>query len=41
MISKGLIDLNPLISLVLPFAKLEEALQAALRIDTYRVIVAL
>ena len=41
MISRGGIDLNPLISLVLPFDRLEDALQAALRIDTYRVIVTL
>ncbi|RLC93708.1 MAG: alcohol dehydrogenase [Chloroflexi bacterium] len=39
MISQGLIDLKPFISLVLPFAKLEEGLQAALRPDTYRVVV--
>jgi threonine dehydrogenase-like Zn-dependent dehydrogenase len=39
MISGGLIDLKPLISLVLPFEKLEEALRAALQPDTYRVIV--
>ncbi|RLC62687.1 MAG: hypothetical protein DRI80_05760 [Chloroflexota bacterium] len=39
MISEGLIDLKPFISLVLPFERLEEGLQAALRPDTYRVIV--
>jgi threonine dehydrogenase-like Zn-dependent dehydrogenase len=39
MISAQAIDLRPLISLILPFEKLEEALQAALRPDTYRVIV--
>jgi 2-desacetyl-2-hydroxyethyl bacteriochlorophyllide A dehydrogenase len=39
MISQGLVDLKPFISLVLPFEKLEEGLQAALRPDTYRVIV--
>lgn len=39
MISRGLIDLKPFISLVLPLEKLEEGLQAALRPDTYRVIV--
>jgi threonine dehydrogenase-like Zn-dependent dehydrogenase len=39
MISDRTVDLRPLISLVLPFDKLEEALQAALRSDTYRVIV--
>jgi len=38
MISRGLIDLKPFISLVLPFERLEEGLQAALRLDTYRVI---
>jgi L-iditol 2-dehydrogenase len=39
MISERAIDLKPLISLVLPFEKLEEGLQAALRPDTYRVVV--
>ncbi len=39
LISRGLIDLDPFISLVLPFEKLEEGLQAALRPDTYRVVV--
>jgi threonine dehydrogenase-like Zn-dependent dehydrogenase len=39
LISRRLIDLTPFISLVLPFEKLEEGLQAALRPDTYRVIV--
>jgi hypothetical protein len=39
MISDALIDLKPLISRVFPFDELEEALQAALRPDTYRVIV--
>ncbi len=39
LISDALIDLKPLISRVFPFEKLEEALQAALRPDTYRVIV--
>ncbi|MDY7078373.1 MAG: zinc-binding dehydrogenase [Chloroflexota bacterium] len=39
MISRGLVDLKPFISLVLPFEKLEQGLQAALRPDTYRVIV--
>jgi threonine dehydrogenase-like Zn-dependent dehydrogenase len=38
MISGGLIDVKPFISLVLPFERLEEGLQAALRPDTYRVI---
>ena len=39
MISRGLIDLKPFISLVLPFEKLEEGVEAALRPDTYRVVV--
>ncbi len=39
MISQGLIDLKPFISLVLPFEKLGEGLQAAQRPDTYRVVV--
>ncbi len=39
MISSGSIDIEPLISLILPLEQLEEALQAALRADTYRVIV--
>lgn len=39
MISQGVIDLKPFISLVLPFDKLEEGLQAALQPDTYRVVV--
>ena len=39
MISSGAIDLKPLISLTLPLAQLEEGLQAAMRPDTYRVIV--
>ena len=39
LISQGLIDLKPFISLVLPFERLEEGLQAAMRPDTYRVIV--
>lgn len=39
MISQGTVDLKPFISLVLPFERLEEGLQAALRPDTYRVIV--
>jgi len=39
MISQRLVDLKPFISLVLPFEKLEEGLQAALRPDTYRVVV--
>jgi len=39
LISQGLVDLKPFISLVLPFERLEEGLQAALRPDTYRVIV--
>jgi threonine dehydrogenase-like Zn-dependent dehydrogenase len=39
MISSGAIDLKPLISLTLPLSQLEEGLQAAMRPDTYRVIV--
>ena len=39
MISRGLIDLKPFISLVLPFERLEEGLQAALGRDTYRVVI--
>ena len=39
LIVHDLIDLEPFISRVLPFARLEEALQAALKPDTYRVIV--
>ena len=38
MISQGLIDLKPFISLVLPFERLKEGLQAAQRPDTYRVV---
>ncbi|MBN1178504.1 MAG: zinc-binding dehydrogenase [Anaerolineae bacterium] len=39
MISWGLIDLKPFVSLVLPFEKLEEGLQAAMQPTTYRVVV--
>jgi threonine dehydrogenase-like Zn-dependent dehydrogenase len=39
MISKGAIDLRPLIARTFPFMELEEALQAACKPDTYRVIV--
>jgi len=39
MISGRRVDLRPLISLSFPLAQLEEALQAAIRPDTYRVIV--
>jgi len=39
MIARGLIDLKPLISLRFPLLELQEALEAALRPDTYRVIV--
>ena len=39
MIYEGLIDLKPFISLALPLDRLEEGLQAALRLDTYRVII--
>jgi hypothetical protein len=41
MISYGLIEMKPFISLVLPFEKLEEALQRARQPDTYRVLVAM
>jgi threonine dehydrogenase-like Zn-dependent dehydrogenase len=40
MISQGLIDLKPFISLVLPLERLEEGLQAAMRPETYRVVIA-
>jgi threonine dehydrogenase-like Zn-dependent dehydrogenase len=39
MISSGAVDLRPLISLTLPLAQLVKGLQAAMRPDTYRVIV--
>ncbi len=39
MISLRIVDMKPYISLVLPFSELEAAFQAALRPDTYRVIV--
>jgi threonine dehydrogenase-like Zn-dependent dehydrogenase len=39
LISQGGIDLKPFISLVLPFDRVEEGLQAAMQPDTYRVIV--
>ena len=39
MISRGLIDLKPLISATFPLSELETALRAAVRQDTYRVIV--
>jgi threonine dehydrogenase-like Zn-dependent dehydrogenase len=39
MISRGTIDLTPLISATFPLMELEDALQAAMRQDTYRVIV--
>jgi L-iditol 2-dehydrogenase len=39
LISGKLVDLKPFISLVLPFERLEEGLQAAQRSDTYRVVV--
>jgi threonine dehydrogenase-like Zn-dependent dehydrogenase len=39
MISKGTIDLRPLISRTFAFVELEAALQAACKPDTYRVIV--
>jgi threonine dehydrogenase-like Zn-dependent dehydrogenase len=39
MISQRVIDLRPLISRTYPLSELEDALKAALRPDTYRVIV--
>ncbi|NLF00736.1 MAG: zinc-binding dehydrogenase [Anaerolineales bacterium] len=39
IISQGQINLKPFISLVLPFERLDEGMQAAMRSDTYRVIV--
>jgi threonine dehydrogenase-like Zn-dependent dehydrogenase len=39
LISGGIVDMKPLISLTFPFARLEEALQASLRRDIYRVLV--
>ena len=41
MISRGMIDLKPFISLVLPFGKLEEGFQRAMQPDTYRVVIAM
>jgi threonine dehydrogenase-like Zn-dependent dehydrogenase len=39
MISEGIVDVEPFISKTVPFANLEEAMQAAIRPDTYRVVV--
>jgi threonine dehydrogenase-like Zn-dependent dehydrogenase len=39
MISRQTIDLRPLISRTYPLSELEDALKAAIRPDTYRVIV--
>jgi threonine dehydrogenase-like Zn-dependent dehydrogenase len=39
MISGGIVDMKPLISLTFPFSRLEEALQASLRRDIFRVLV--
>jgi L-iditol 2-dehydrogenase len=39
MIAKGLIDMSPLVSKTFPFNELEEGLKAALKPDTYRVLV--
>jgi threonine dehydrogenase-like Zn-dependent dehydrogenase len=39
MISGGIVDMKPLISLTFPFARLEEALHASLRRDLFRVLV--
>ena len=41
MVADKIIDLKPFISKVLPFEKLEEAIQWALSPDTYRVLVAM
>ena len=39
MISKKIIDVKPFISKVFPFSQLEEAIEAAMKPDTYRVVV--
>lgn len=39
MISKKIIDLKPFVSKVFPFNQLEEAFEAAIKPDTYRVVV--
>ncbi len=39
LIGKGLIDLKPLISATYPLSSVQQAFEAALRLDTYRVIV--
>jgi threonine dehydrogenase-like Zn-dependent dehydrogenase len=39
LISGGIVDMKPLISLTFPFSRLHEALQASLRRDIYRVLV--
>jgi threonine dehydrogenase-like Zn-dependent dehydrogenase len=39
LISGGMVDMKPLISLTYPFSRLEEALQASLRRDIFRVLV--
>jgi threonine dehydrogenase-like Zn-dependent dehydrogenase len=39
LISGGIVDMKPLISLTFPFSRLEEALKASLRRDIYRVLV--
>ncbi len=39
LISLGLVDMKPFVSKVYPFGQLEDAIKAALRPDTYRVLV--
>lgn len=39
MVSEKIIDLRPFISTIYPFSELEQAIEAAMRPDTYRVIV--
>jgi threonine dehydrogenase-like Zn-dependent dehydrogenase len=39
IIGKGLIDLQPLISATYPLSSVQLAFEAALRMDTYRVVV--
>jgi len=41
MISTRQINLKPFVSLVLPFEKLDEGFQAAMRLDTYRVVISM
>lgn len=39
MISSGLVDMKPFVSRVFPFAQLNEALEASLHRDIFRVVV--